>query len=876
MSKTYQKLIDLGILKGFIRPCFMNESGVLQPDTHLSHNLRPNEIKGAYYYPGGDEDAFDIDAIIMDKDGNVCDEIVEYVAVKDNKGKIVKDDNGRPKTTRKVIMKKDEFLNDCRDIWGLLKPGGAIGNNTLKGHHIICEKDGIDIKKSSFRYKGIPFHARGKARGLGCGIYIDGSRKYGDEVTHFGFKDNLERKRGKLPEDMHLEFSRLSHGHETEHGTPARVRREAVTKKGKKREAASSMSQTGEKIPNGMIRDDLRDIACSLIGQGIVIEDVVDVIKDINSEDTDIALTEERIDSQIVSTLSQFRDSRKIPTPFKLVRNHINMGKPNIIKETMKTLGKEYRKNTRKEGLDWRDVDAEGKPASDWKTEDITDVRDHHTVDAQNNTRHSLQIIPRRNSKGEYAGVTVKTKEFRFSEIDINRTFKHIMLENQFDPLMEWIDAEYPKYRDLLHGEYEKYGREGVVRHWKTFNAHFDILGFKKTPDITDTRFIECVHEYNQWLIYVIIAPAIHNTIMPEPSEFPVATMIGANGCFKSSLPRYLLPKKFRADHFGKATFKMDAPNLGRLFAESIFVEFPEMVGFHIDSDQTKMVVSEIRDNWTKKFKEGCEKVYRQCSWMLSNNRPRPLAYDPDNQRRYFPDYMYRHPDVVARGKREGIQTGGYVKYLEEWADEHRTRIWMEIYYLVKEQDWGLGLPNHIDELRIKYVHAACGYLDINQQVVDAFEYYANTPRDGEAHTALNYDMIYKMLDLKDRKRTTKIDDTIKAVYARMSGGHTMVKGRHELLSDNGTEHKNQLHFDVNKIREHSPANDDHGKRDGARYNFDEPTNDEIDEAINEHNAVAELDREDMETEKMYQFKKQETRIEEIRRRCRNMKLNFH
>lgn len=791
MSRIYKKLIEEGGLLGRLVPCEFRD-GTLVPLTYQDRDITPRD-DGAYYYPDETEYAFDIDAKIMDDEGNLLDEIHDS-------------------DTGKFIMTKEKFLKECPEIWELLRPGGTYGNNTPKGHHIICPNEGVDMKKNKVYYKGIPFHTRGKAKGAGCGLYVDGSKKDGVNVTHKAFPDMASRTKKPMDGNMLLQLSRLSHARKKGRGSKG-----AGETSGK---VDLSLSVDGKKIPDGCIRDALRDLACKLIGQGIMQDEVEDIVRQFNKRKSEYALEEGRLQSQIFDTLPGFIKDNNINTPYILVRNPLNMGNPAIIWECMKTLGYEYRKNIRKEGLDFRNDGDE-----EWTTNDISDVRDWHTVDAQNLTRHSLSIFPKFSGQNNrFREIVVKTKAFAFSEVDIKRAFKAIMRDNAFDPLMQWIDKHYPDYEAELRKSYEKLGREGVVREWECFNAHLDILGFKKTGDVRDMKFVETDKDYNQWLLYNIIAPAMHNTIASEPKEFPVVVMIGPNGCFKSSLPKVLLPHHLRADHFKKARFNMNNDDLGRLFATAIFVEFPELVGFHVDADRTKMIMSEVKDNWTKKFKEGCEISFRQCSWMGSSNNPQPLSYSPDNQRRYYAVYMYRNPAVTERGIREDKHTGDYVDYLEEWADAHRTKIWMQIYFLVKEASWGLGLPsNALEQKRIEYVKQACGYNDFHEQVQQAFQYYLE-----KDHVAVNYEMIYRLCDLKGAKRSSKRDDTVKQVYQELGGKKELERGWHHIKSDDDTtEKKNGRYFDLRLLRE----------KNDTLLEGDEM----------ETSSVSDMDREDME-----------------------------
>lgn len=756
MSQIYLEIIKEGRLTGKLTEC--------EEDPEKPGNLKPcpyNEIvpdgdypecPGYYYIPGDGEEGIDVDAKIIDDEGNLLDEIYD-------------------KETGQLIYTKGEFLKECSEIWALLKPGGCFGNNTGKGHHLIFNPKNFKFKKNKIYYKKIPIHFRGKKNkdSVGCGLFVDLSRKNLGKITHRAFPDMMDRSVMEIDDEVLAEWQRLSNAGEERKSRASKSKRGKNTAGIDTQEIVIASTSHDDKIPNGKRRDTLRTLACNLLWQGIVLNDVESVIKSINQNNTETPLNEAELEGAIFATLPAYIKEKKIEAPFLLVKNHKNMGKPAIIRQTAKAMGYEFRRNIRKDGIDWKLESSE-----DWKTNDVSDVRDWLTVEAQDKTKHSLEIefkYDRRNkTENQFVSVGAKLKDFKFSDLDLKRTFKSIMRENSFDPLMDWLMEDYDNVREELDKSYQKLGREGVLKEWECFNAHFDILGFDRPDDIKDPGFIETAHEYNQWLLYNLIAPAIHNTIQTEPKEFPVVVMVGPEGCYKSSLPKFMLPKHLRADHFKKATFLMTPENLGRMFASAIFVEFAEMVGFHANPNRTKMIMSELKDDWTRKYKEGCESIFRLCSWMLSSNDAQPLSYSADNQRRYYVIYLYRKKEITERGQKEGKFLGDYVDYLDEWAEKHRKRIWHQILYLIKEQEWGLGLPNNeLESLRMEYVRKACGYEDFEKQVTDAFNYYLD-----EGIRAVDYNMVYSQCETK---RSKKKDTTIREIYQKMGGPKEMARG---------------------------------------------------------------------------------------------------
>ena len=782
MSNLYVELIKQGKLNGKLRAVKIKD-GKVKPDPYTEWKDGKDNL-GCAYYPSKDEVGFDIDAKILDEDGNVLDKVCDS-------------------DTNKFICKGEDVPSE---ILKLVGQGGTYGNNTTKGHHVICS-----VRKSRFKknhkiyYKGIPFHIRAMTgEKIGCPLFGDGTRKEGKGITHHAYKDMMDRSLLPLPEDMEKEMVGISEA-KSKPTTNQESKKDVKVKRNSRK--IVSYLITGKRIPKGDRHDALRDTSRSLVGKGINVEDVKTIIHNLNKTACEEAKPDNEIDQNIFHDIDKFIEENGIETPFNLVMNTHYKGIPAIIEQTMETMGYEFRKNIRKEGLDFRRKDGE------WETEDISDVRDQMAVEAQNTTKHSFTFdVKIHEGNGNFLRCENEVKPFAFSELDIKRTFKDIMRKNQYDPLVEWLLDGYEDYAVKLREQYKEDGKEGVIKHWECFNAHFEILGFKKTPDVKSQGFIETDTDYNKWLIYNLIAPAIHNTVMEEAKEFPVVVMIGGEGCFKSSLPKMIIPKHLRFDHHHIGRFDMPLADLGRMFATAIILSFDEAIGFTRSLGVSKVLLSETKDSWTPKFKEGCKAKRRQCSWNMASNISQPLAYSPDNQRRFYVVYLYRNEDVNARGEKENKFISDYVDYLEEWMEKYQKIVWQQIYFLIKECGWGLGFnDNELEKKRIKYVLHACKYSDFRYQVTKAFEYFIEN-----GHIAVNYEMVYEQTEVSYKKQSKLRDDTIKEVYREMGGGSEMGRGSWQMLTykkefekeEEVFETKRGRYFDIELLRETYDSSD--------------------------------------------------------------------
>lgn len=790
MSEIYAELLEQGKLNGKLRAVEL-KGGKLKPNPHTEwKNVEGN--LGCAYYPSKTEVGFDIDAKILDGDGKVLDKVCDS-------------------DTGDFICKGKDVPPE---ILKLVAPGGTYGNDTVKGHHIICSvQEGRFKKNHKIYYKGFPFHIRALTGGkTGCALFGDGTRKEGKEITHRAFKDMMDRSLLSLPENMENEMCAISEG-KSKPTTDKEAKNDKSSNKSRK---LVSYLITRNRIPKGHRHDALRDTSRSLVGKGIKVEDVKKIIHNLNKTACEEPKPDNEIDQNIFHDIDDFIEKNGIDTPFSLVMNTRN-GTPAIIEQTMQTMGYEFRKNIRKEGLDFR------KKGGEWETDDISEVRDRLAVEAQNTTNHSFIFdVKIHEGNKHFLRCENEVKPFAFSELDIKRTFKDIMRKNQYDPLIEWLLEDYEEYAAELRKRYKKDGKEGVVENWECFNAHFDILGFKKTPNIKAHGFIETDADYNKWIIYNLIAPAIYNTMMEESKEFPVVAMIGEEGCFKSSLPKMIIPKHLRADHHHIGRFDMPLADLGRMFATAIILSFDEIIGFMKNIGVSKMILSETKDSWIPKFKEGCQSKRRMCSWNMSSNIPQPLVYSPDNQRRFYVIYMYRNEAINARGEKENKFLGDYVDYLEEWMEQYQKIVWQQIYFLIMECGWGLGFnDNELEKKRIKYVLHACKYSDFRHQVIKAFEHFIEND-----HIAVNYEMIYEQTEVSYKKQSRLRDNTIKEIYKDFGGGDEMGRGSWKKITyktelgkeERVFETKTGRYFDIELLREVYDSSDplsDMNKEDG-------------------------------------------------------------
>lgn len=637
---------------------------------------------------------------------------------------------------------------------------------TDKGWHLWLETDQ--------HYKGgrivvddvkIDLRAHGINEKKGTGVYVPGSKKYEDRdaPTHTMPKPDAPLMR--LTDEDAQEIHRL-----------LATKSKPKTEKKKSVKAANDNAPTiyaKNVIEKGSRHTTLNNLGCDLVTSGLCKKDRDYIVESINNSfcvppyDEMEALEKAR---------DELAEREGLRCEMKLVRNNKEDGVPTTIKMCFKELGYEFRKNTRKEGIEWKHPD---KNQGQWQTNDPSDVRDWCTNDSKDGIKHSFNAFVKMDGRsGENLGLRCDLKPFKFSEQDVKITFKGIMRDNAYDPWVDYLEECLKEYREELDKTNPK---DFVI--WK---AHHEILGFEKPSDVIDEKFINCKDEWNRWLLYLLMFPAVFNTIHPDSNKFsPMVVMIGQNGCFKSSLAKYLLPPHLRADHYKTTNFLKSDEELARVFGGSIFVEFSELDGIHKSPDRTKDIVGRQKEDITKKYKEGSEPVLRKCSWFGASNRAQPLAYSADDQRRWAPFYVYRNKEITERGIKENKTTGGFIDYLVEWSDKHRRRLCAETYYMVKVLKMDPALPYEMDKLRESYVKMASGYRTFYDEVKKAFEHFIF-----QELKAVDYEMVYQLTEEGIKKRSPKRDETIRQVYKELGGKGEMGRGTYWTTDEKDGEGK--------------------------------------------------------------------------------------
>lgn len=695
---------------GMLEPCHFNEKGVLEP------NRKSTIVTG-------------------DEAGLLCIPRKDIVIIDI-------DDKRIPKMFEKY---RDGLVTETDKGWHLWLET----DQHYKGGKIVVDDVKIDLRAHGINGK------------KGTGVYVAGSKKYEDRKspTHTMSRPHapLMRLTDEDAKEIHRLLATKSKPQPKTNGEVGEVRNPSIYAK--------------NVIAEGSRHTTLNDLGCALVSRGVCKEDRDYIVEVVNSSfcvppyDDMEALERAR---------DELAEREGIRCNFKLVKNTKADGTPEVIKQCFTKLGYEFRKNTRKEGIEWRHPDENnGK----WQTNDPSDVKDWAIRDAKNGVKHSFHPYVKIDGRsGANIGLRWGLEPFKFSDWDVKITFKGIEKDTAYDPFLEYGEECLEEYRDELE--------QTELEDFEIWKAHYEILGFEKPSEIADEKFINCEDKWNRWLLHLLMFPAVFNSIHPDSNKFsPMVVMIGQNGCFKSSIAKYLLPSHLRADHYKTTNFLKSDEELARVFGGSIFVEFPELVGIHHSPDRTKDVVGRLKEDITKKYKEGSEPVYRKCAWFGASNRPQPLAYSTDDQRRWAPFYVYRNKAVTERGIKEEKTTGGYIDYLVEWSDKHRRRLWGEVFYMVKVLKMETGLPFEEDNLRELYVKKASGFSSFKEEVKEAFEHYL---RQGQ--NAVSYDMIYSLTEMGDnKKRSPERDKTIKQVYKEMGGeNEKMGKGNYTIKNENG------------------------------------------------------------------------------------------
>lgn len=757
MSKVYKEKIKKGDLLGQLVPCKIKD-GSLVPQQYSTREPDENDM-GAYYIPHETEIAVDVDAKIMDKDGNLLDEI-------------------RDMDKNELLYKKEDFLKQCPEIWDAVGPGGLPGNNTTKGHHIIFDiEPGQIFKKNKVYYKKIPFHFRGKAGGKGCGIFVDGSRKEGKEITHFAFADFMERDTGNIDPTMRDTLSKLSTGKIKHDG-------DTTAKKTTKKKKANDDDKIVDPyvrhhIPEGHRWDALWKTGCAMIDEGLSHEAREYLLHWMNEEVLCKPYPPEQVD-RMLGDLQKKQEEKKRKCPFNIIHTSSDDGLPNIIVKGIKSLGYDFRRNERGNLLEGRKGDGE------WMQKEEKLWRSYLRSELQNNLKYGIEILPILNDKGEYKYTKLKAgrdKIAKFPAGEIQETFDVLTDGKRYDPFWDYLFSEpVQKLVGELEREHVRDGKIVDVMKLPIFNCVEEIIQHEQNENVKK-KYPKVDYEYWRWFLWMGVFGAVYCTLHPGERFAEIPVLMGEQGTFKTSLFEFLLPKELR--HMCITTsFSEDDTEMKRCFDQAIYAIIDEMDDFWKNEQRNLRMMGARKWQYRPLYQTALRTALRRCGVICTTNKINPLKMSPDAQRRWVPAALHKNKKITERGKEEGKTTQGYMDYAEEWGDK-----WRDLCYasclLMEKYGQQPGLPAHLDEKREEAVRMASGvdkFIDVVTKTIQSWR--------NEGFTAIDYVTLYEKIPFR---RSPDKDDMILEIVGEMGGDSEIHTGRYVVRGRDGmTQNKNQ------------------------------------------------------------------------------------
>lgn len=544
------------------------------------------------------------------------------------------------------------------------------------------------------------------------------------------------------------------------------------------------------KIPHAY--EKIKKIGRELISHGLDKEAREFIAKCLNYEFAEEPMSEEEMPA-LFKEWDDYQTKHNFKCPFRLVMNGKDDGVNNTIRMCFEKAGWKFRVNVRGDMVECNmdSDDYEHKDPGVWRSKVIGHC--------QNHIKHSLDIKVIGDKNGKFTRVEIKTPAFNFKTEDVKIAMDCIRDENRYDSFMEYLMSE--SVQDILAelkrehiGREGKLINEGRLKHWDCVSK---IIQFKK-PTHEKGEYFETDKYYNRHFLKSLMFPAVYSAFKPGDRFGECVLIIGPEGCFKSSLPKKLLPKQLQEQYCNKLSFNMKDDDMIRNMRKSIFAVWDEMIGFHKDEQKTKDILGALHDNYVKKFQETSLGYPRMNVNVLTTNKVNPLRMNHDAHRRYAPFVVFPNEEVTALGIKEGKSTSGFMDYLDEWADYHRDRLWAEmlLYYEMGEQPGFKGFR----EEREAAIRMACGLDDFEEQVRSIFNMFALS----EKREACDFDDIFEQMPYARNRERELI---VKNIHKDMGGDGVLKRGwmtKH--IDEETTKRVSKPHFDLTKIGKESDA----------------------------------------------------------------------
>jgi len=232
----------------------------------------------------------------------------------------------------------------------------------------------------------------------------------------------------------------------------------------------------------------------------------------------------------------------------------------------------------------------------------------------------------------------------RFNEIS-NRAEIHNVKGGQLE-IAPWSDADEAQSMNYIEQKYLLYSKD---KHSSALRILFDERRYNPIKDIVDAvewdgkpRCTEFLIKwgkvedsaYTREVSRLIFAGGIHRLYEPGCKFEDVPILMGAQGCGKSTLIRFLA---IHDDYFGELKLVEGQSAIENLSGKWI-IEIPELSAFTKAKDQEaiKAFISRQRDSYRKPYDRNTTELPRRCTFLGSSNDLQPLV-DLTGNRRYYP-----------------------------------------------------------------------------------------------------------------------------------------------------------------------------------------------------------------------------------------------
>jgi len=232
----------------------------------------------------------------------------------------------------------------------------------------------------------------------------------------------------------------------------------------------------------------------------------------------------------------------------------------------------------------------------------------------------------------------------RFNEIS-NRAEIHNVKGGQLE-IAPWSDADEAQSMNYIEQKYLLYSKD---KHSSALRILFDERRYNPIKDIVDAvewdgkpRCTEFLIKwgkvedsaYTREVSRLIFAGGIHRLYEPGCKFEDVPILMGAQGCGKSTLIRFLA---IHDDYFGELKLVEGQSAIENISGKWI-IEIPELSAFTKAKDQEaiKAFISRQRDSYRKPYDRNTTELPRRCIFLGSSNDLQPLV-DLTGNRRYYP-----------------------------------------------------------------------------------------------------------------------------------------------------------------------------------------------------------------------------------------------